>query len=344
MVLLVTASAPPEAYFPFVVLCLSLAVLYVQFGFIVLSTWVKSCSSFEIRPDSDKTLLKWQLLATGLGFISTAAGSMFWAPNLTDDQCRRIAKVSHFFFFLSLSVLYYFYDARLTVIRIAEKRSRLDIALLCMASLHLIMGIVVVSLVNAERTEIYGGVYCLDDVPIWAYVFIGLLGLVLNPAYLYMFLQPLKDVGLHISAQRRKSPRENQQSAERHFKEIVMRNKLAALISTTGIAGLAIVTTFVGNIWTPEFAPNLVFTSLRAVQTSLWCTCMFICTISIWQKKSGQISNPESQVNRTSSVPASPAKKLSSPQVEFQVVQLPTVQPTSNSNPESPTGNKIEGP
>eukprot|EP00475_Leptophrys_vorax_P006151 TRINITY_DN13771_c0_g1_i1.p1 TRINITY_DN13771_c0_g1~~TRINITY_DN13771_c0_g1_i1.p1 ORF type:complete len:365 (+),score=69.18 TRINITY_DN13771_c0_g1_i1:88-1095(+) len=326
---LTTAAGPPEAFAPFVLICICLAVLYTQFAFIIVSAWVSSCSAFEIRPDSDKVLLKWQLLSTGLGFVSTAFETFFWSSAVTDSQCRAYSKISHFFFFMSMSVLYFFYESRLNIIRIGEKRSRLETFMLCLTILPVLMGIVAVSLAEGNLTAAFGGVYCVDTYPVWTYIVTAVLGLVLNPGYLYFFVRPLKTVGENIKAQsRHKWQKEQAEIAINHFREILIRNRIAAFASTVGIVGLTLINAIVANIREDGRDFHLVFVSLKAVQVTLWCTCMFISTLSIWQKKQKRTTSHTSSNTKqleTSSSPkklSSPEIKFSSPETNFQVVTV----------------------
>jgi len=222
--------------------------------------------------------------------------SSFWRSDLSDSQCHLITKFNHLFFFLSLTVLYIFYDARLALVRFSRKRSRSEKAMLVLALLHPVVGIIAANLAEGQRAPMFGRVFCKDLYPYWIYSLSAALGLILNPAYLYKFIQPLKEIRLAMKSQHHQMSASKE--ADKNFSDIVHRNTYAALVSTIGICGVALTYSVVTTALSEQYESKqlfLVFEGLRSLQATLWCTCMFICTLSIWQRK--KTSSHDSQGN-----------------------------------------------
>jgi hypothetical protein len=263
---------------PLVFLIICTTAVYAQVAFIIVSTWIPCCSCFVLKENSEKSLLLWQIVCTGLGFISLNLSVFEFDSTISSSTCKWLVKSSTFFYLLSLFVLYFFYQRRLELVRMSMQKTVLEKSVFALTFVHLALAFIAVFLIDGELSFALGQLYCNELNSAVYQIPEIVLSLILNPAYWHLFSVPLKHFDKFAGSN----------VIQRHdYHDVLRRNYRATTISTFILCGTNLIRIFINILAARservEF--NLLYLAGRGVRVVTFCSCMFVCTFAVWTLK-----------------------------------------------------------
>jgi hypothetical protein len=261
---------------------------------------------YHLKRNSDKSLLKWQIASLACGLVCLMFGASVWKADISEIACQFVSRASYFFYLASLSILYFFYEARLTIVKGGSKRNLQEQFLLGLTVVFPILAILSAIFTKGEFSQIDGKMYCHADTEMFVYIAEAVFNVLLNIGFLYFFIHPIRMMQLTLESFSTVSTVEKAGD----YSEVVSKSVRVSLVSTLVIVGMTVLQGVLLTVFASHDQNGFVLMAARGVTVMTFCSCMFILTFSIWKKNKKTVGGRK--VTDGSSAEASQMKRISS--------------------------------